>query len=222
MDWKELLKDKKKINTYFIVLSFIFSILFAIVIVSCPHDENWKFWTYATFVLFGLSFIIALITNMLLFAEVYVKSGIRAGILSLTIVIVVIGYLGLFSCGGPPEVCTMPAGMTCPKSYLSSESDTLKITLVNGLAKKMIVSSVSCTKDPEQYGKRSYNPYADVTMGIGESHDFELVCTDKAGSPLGFEQGESYSGRINIEYYFEDEGVDNLRTLSGNIFVVAG
>ncbi|MFH1448249.1 MAG: hypothetical protein ABIG39_05260 [Candidatus Micrarchaeota archaeon] len=116
----------------------------------------------------------------------------------------------------PPDVCTMPAGMSCTKSYLPSETDNLEVTIVNGLQNTIVITNMSCSKNPNQI-----EDINDVTMKLGESHEFITRCNDENGISIDLEQGEAFSGRINVQYYFEDEGPDNLRKISGNIYVKA-
>ncbi len=117
----------------------------------------------------------------------------------------------------PPKVCTMPAGMNCRKFYLSSQTDRLNITLVNGLQKTIVITNMSCTKDSSQF-----EPFQETKMLLGQSASFVMSCNDDTGKALTFEQGDTFSGKINIEYYFKDEGPGTKRKISGNVYVEAG
>lgn len=117
---------------------------------------------------------------------------------------------------GAPEVCSMPAGMTCSKAYLSSETDTLNITLVNGLQKAIIITNMSCSKN---YGHSE--PVQEIEMATGQSDWFVMACSDENGKPMKFEQGDYYSGKINLEYYFFDEGPSAKRKIIGNLYTRA-
>ena len=127
----------------------------------------------------------------------------------------------------PSGPCSMPAGMICASSYLSSQTDRLNITLVNGLQKTIIIIGMSCTKDSNQFepcepvrcrGKDKIG----ITVPLGSSANFYVSCNDESGNPMKFEQGDAFSGKINVEYYSEDGGLSNPRKLSGNIYVKAG
>ncbi|MFH1447614.1 MAG: hypothetical protein ABIG39_02015 [Candidatus Micrarchaeota archaeon] len=141
-------------------------------------------------------------------------------ILVIVIVLAALLYLGIFNLD-PPEVCTMPAGMTCPKSYLSSAADQLNVTLVNGLQKSITITNVTCTKDPSNYSG-GWAVASQMNASLGQAININLKCADELGLPLSFDVGDSLSARINVQYYFKDEGINNLRRISGNVFAKAG
>ncbi|MFH0817436.1 MAG: hypothetical protein V1909_02265, partial [Candidatus Micrarchaeota archaeon] len=126
----------------------------------------------------------------------------------------------------PPEVCTMPAGMACTQLHLSSQTDTINISLVNGLQKTIVVTNISCTKNPSQFEKCDSNICVSYDAGIGGikvplggvSFRVYTTCNDEFGKPMSFEPGDSYNGKINLEYYFLDEGPLAKRKISGNVY----
>ncbi|MFH0817280.1 MAG: hypothetical protein V1909_01465 [Candidatus Micrarchaeota archaeon] len=122
------------------------------------------------------------------------------------------------SCNGlkPPEVCTMPAGMTCARATLTSDGAILQLTLINGLTKPIVVTSVTCTKKPDQFIR-----LLNTTMENGQGYAFLLNCNGENGELLEFSPEDEFSGKINVEYYFADEGPNNLRKISGNVYVKA-
>ncbi len=124
-------------------------------------------------------------------------------------------YLGA-STEKPPETCSMPVGVDCSSAYLDGNTNTLSLILENSLPKKIVVTGAACTK--------SFNDYAEseeTVMGVGEKHAFYLKCTDASGTPLSFEKDDRFTGRINIMYYFQEEGPDHKRRISGNLYAVA-
>ncbi len=145
-------------------------------------------------------------------------------LLGLLIVIFILFQLawsvpGLLHTGGPQETetCTMPAGMTCAKTVLSSDGGILQLTLANNLPKSIVVTSITCTKKPDQFVR-----LLNTTMESGQAYAFLLNCNGENGELLEFAPGDAFSGKINVEYYFADEGPINPRKLSGNIYVKAG
>ena len=58
-------------------------------------------------------------------------------------------------------------------------------------------------------------------MKLGESKTFTTSCNDESGKPIDFDESETFTGKINIQYYFKDEGPTNLRRIIGNIQVNA-
>ena len=138
--------------------------------------------------------------------------------------------LGLLYLGMPgpglTEVCTMPAGMSCPKSDLSSSSDLLNVTLVNGLKKNIVITNISCSKDSMQSEPCDSNRCAGfsgdgVTVPLGGSFNALVTCNDDKGKAMTIDQGDAYSGRINLEYYFQDEGSRAMRKIRGNLYIKA-
>ncbi|MFH0818128.1 MAG: hypothetical protein V1909_05875 [Candidatus Micrarchaeota archaeon] len=121
-------------------------------------------------------------------------------------------FFGIGDCL-PSELCTMPAGMTCSKSYLSSQTDTINVTLVNGLQKTIVITNISCSKNPSQF-----EPTKETTVSLGSAASFTTTCNDDTGDLLKFEPGDLYSGKINVEYYFQDEGPGAKRKISGNVY----
>ncbi|MFH0818177.1 MAG: hypothetical protein V1909_06125, partial [Candidatus Micrarchaeota archaeon] len=82
-------------------------------------------------------------------------------ILVIVIVLAALLYLGIFNVK-PPEVCTMPAGMTCSKFYLKNGTTTsaecagpgdscANVTLVNGLQKTIVITAISISKKADQF-----------------------------------------------------------------------
>jgi len=118
--------------------------------------------------------------------------------------------------GGYREFCQMPAGMNCMKAYLSSQTDKLDITLNNGWPKDIVVTNISCTKNESQY-----EAIDAILIPLGEFHSFTLTCNDENGSQINFEQGEAYGGKINVQYYLNDEGPSMFRLANGQITVKA-
>ncbi|MCX6778573.1 MAG: hypothetical protein NT157_06895 [Candidatus Micrarchaeota archaeon] len=125
-------------------------------------------------------------------------------------------YAGMFGCCDIPEACAMPPGMVCRSYSLNGNTDRLNIELVNGLQKSIIVTKLSCTQDPSQY-----EDTVDIRLGVGEAHEWEVTCNDARGEPKSFETMERFSGKINLEYYFEEEGPWAPRNLTGMIYVEA-
>ncbi|MFH0817199.1 MAG: hypothetical protein V1909_01045 [Candidatus Micrarchaeota archaeon] len=119
----------------------------------------------------------------------------------------------------PPEVCTMPAGMTCQKFYIYGETGYAAITLVNGLQKTIVVTNASCTKQAAQFEPCTSARCLDwvstnnLVVPLGSSFKLNISCNDENGNPISFYSGDDFSGRINIQYYFLDEGPQNSRKI---------
>jgi len=102
-----------------------------------------------------------------------------------------------------------------------------------------VITGVACTKNQTNvlpctggvggdYSATANNCTAyDSTVGgsvvpLGATMSLKLKCTDENGNVLSITSGDAFSGKINIRYYFKDEGASSIRRLSGNIFVKAG
>jgi hypothetical protein len=156
------------------------------------------------------------------------KTIIVQGILLIVLAIAIGFFLLNVPWGGsPPEVCTMPAGMVCTPAYFDfHQNGYMNITLVNNLQKTIIITSISCTKNSNQFEQcdatRCSNFSGDgVTVPLRSPFKALVACNDENGNPMKFEPGDSYNGKINVEYYFLDEGSEKKRTLSGNIYARA-
>lgn len=139
-------------------------------------------------------------------------------------VFIVIFFISFFStlgfdlCSATPEVCIMPSGVNCQKAYIGADSHLI-ITLVNGLGKPIVVTSIACTQNPNYYGEPLAVP---VTIAHEATGTFKMPCTNLENQPYKLQAGEMYSGKINMEYYFQDEGPDTKRHLTGTLTVRAG
>ncbi len=126
----------------------------------------------------------------------------------------------------PPDVCTMPTGMSCVSDSLSQETNKLNITLVHGLEKTIIVTGITCTKDPNQFEPCDAERCpgfveGKLTVEKGKVAKFFVNCNDENGNPLRFNYRDAFIGKINVEYYFLGEDPSIKRTLSGNIYECA-
>ena len=124
-------------------------------------------------------------------------------------------YLGIFNVSAP-EVCTMPVGMACTEAHLLADGDKLEITLINGFQKPMVITQMSCSKKPSQL-----EDIQKTTMQVGQSKPFLITCNDINGKPINFEKDDTFSGNINLQYYFESEGPTAMRRVVGNIYAKA-
>lgn len=125
-------------------------------------------------------------------------------------------YLGVFNVSPPPQVCTFPIGMQCASSHLSADTDKLEITVINGFQKPIIINQAGCAK--------TSSAMADVSqtrLTTAQRASFSLSCADEAGNQINFQTGDQYSGKINLQYYFEAEGPSATRRMSGNIYAKA-
>ena len=160
-------------------------------------------------------------------------------ILVIVIVLAALLYLGIFNVK-PPEVCTMPSGMTCTKNYLfagtkptaaganpAAGEARLEATLVNGLQKTIVVTNASCTKDPTKYedcaaagtaARCGASAAGGATVPMGATLKINVTCLDDNGVQMGFSSGDEYNGKINLAYYFKDEGAGAIRRISGNFY----
>ncbi len=144
-------------------------------------------------------------------------------ILVIVIVLAALLYLGIFT-PITPEVCMMPAGINCQKTYLSSANDNIDVTLVNGLQKSIAVMEMKCTQEsaPTAFDEVKVDGTdLAVSMGQAFSPETALDCYDSTGAAATFDNGEQYSGKLYIRYYFKDEGSGSPRTIVGTITVKA-
>ncbi|MFH0817219.1 MAG: hypothetical protein V1909_01145 [Candidatus Micrarchaeota archaeon] len=124
-----------------------------------------------------------------------------------------------------PEVCTMSAGMTCAKFWLHQETDKTDVLLVNRLQKEIIITNISCTKNPNQFEpcdsvrcKGFDAGIGGVLVPLGASINASITCNDENGNAINFFSGDDFSGKVNAEYYFKEEGANALRKISGNVY----
>jgi hypothetical protein len=134
----------------------------------------------------------------------------------IVVVLAVLFYVGVFNVSPPPEICTFPVGMQCVSSHLSADTDKLEITVISGLQTPIIITNVSCAKTSDKLAEISQ-----VRLATAQRASFSISCTDETGNPINFQQGDTYSGKINVQYYFEAEGPSALRRMSGNIYAKA-
>jgi hypothetical protein len=144
--------------------------------------------------------------------------------LVIVVVLAMLLYVGLFNLSqsmSNMEMCTMPVGITCAKASLSSYTDKLDVTLVNGLQKTIVVTGIDCTAGLG--GATPCNPEScpgfsggGVTVDADESADFMTTCQKTDGTE-DFGPGEVYAGKLNVEYYFKEEGSGAKRRMTGNI-----
>ncbi len=140
------------------------------------------------------------------------------GILLIPVIVIALAglfYLGVFDVSPPPEVCVMPVGMNCVSSRLAAER--LDIELVSGFQKKIVITHLACTKKTDQQVEVEKQ-----TVSPGQKLSFSIPCRDESGNPMSFKQGDAYSGKINVQYYFEDEGPSMVRRVVGNVYAKAG
>ncbi len=122
-----------------------------------------------------------------------------------------------------PNLCIMPAGMTCVKYSFSSSSDKLEITITSGYP-NLTITNMSCTKDPNQFEPLN-NP---VVMNQGDTYSFVLSCNDDLGKPINFSKGGVFSGKINVGYFPKEKrsdlgnwGPEYYKTFSGDVYIEA-
>ncbi|MFH0818280.1 MAG: hypothetical protein V1909_06645, partial [Candidatus Micrarchaeota archaeon] len=150
-------------------------------------------------------------------------------IIFLIALIILFSLMDFFRPHGYPEVCTMSAGMTCTKNYLFATNANMSVTLVNGLQKTIVVTGIAATKANRTHvvtcgdaGAICSGAANNVTMALGQSNQFGLWLYDESGARImSFTPGEGFSGTINVEYYFKDEGPTKTRKLSGNVYARA-
>ncbi|MFH1447613.1 MAG: hypothetical protein ABIG39_02010 [Candidatus Micrarchaeota archaeon] len=123
-----------------------------------------------------------------------------------------------------PEFCQMPPGVLCTKTHLRASTDNLEVTLYNSFPNDMVVVAIGCSKRTNstkvcttELCGTAYPPGAKIARSGLVT--FNLTCDDAVGD-LDFDEGEEYSGSINLRYYFGDEN-DSMRIMSGRVFAVA-
>ena len=212
----EFLKDKFKLGILLLLIPWILTCCLILFGVSTCGQDTW-FW----FLVPLSAFLIPALNNVnySIIKNKPTKKYFFILVSSLTLIILgiiapLIFLVDAHLCyANPQHICAMPSGMTCSRSYLSSSSDFLNITIVNGLQKAIIITNVSCTKDRNQF-----EPVPEIEAEVGEAGEFLISCNDDIGRPLTFESGDTYSGKINIGYYFQDENPGSKRKLSGYIY----
>ncbi len=161
-------------------------------------------------------------------------------ILVIVIVLASLLYLGIFNLN-PPELCTMPAGMSCTNSYLragtapatattdcGTDDGCMNATFVNGLQKTIVVTNVSVSRNLNSFdgcasaARCTGFASGGVTVPLGTRFSVMLPVTDENGVPMAISSGDAFNGKINIVFYFKDEGASATRKITGNVFARAG
>ena len=172
---------------------------------------------FATFILWGIVAV----------NRQYKQGTVLAVLLAITFIIFGMGMYSYCPLG-PDGECTMQVGMSCKKFSLASENGKLSLTLVNGLQKKIVVTGVSCTRMASQFEKCDIGRclgYSENSGGViiqmGESTELSPGCNNENGTPISFRKGDTFEGKLNVQYYFADEGSRSIRNMTGNVNIRA-
>jgi hypothetical protein len=223
----ELPKNSFKISFTLLVLALAFNIYFVSIDNCASHADERLFLFACVLSLCALGFwVVVAATKPSFFQLLPVLVS-----LALCLAVVISGLLmflqAIITCSGP-DVCTMPAGMSCTTAYLYAAGDNMSVTLVNGLQKTIVVTGIAATRADKTHveacgsaGAICSGTATEVTMALGQSNKFGLYLYDESGVRMFFTPGDGFSGKINVQYYFKDEGPGAVRTLSGNVYAKA-
>ncbi len=190
---------------------------------NCPFPHLFPILPLNDSLLFFFSELFSIAALVFAVIKILRKSD-DAHVIALSITVLISGFVLFLSFFGEvlpltPEICMMPAGINCQKTYLSTDG-TLNVTLVNGLQKTIHIVGMKCTQesDPTDFEAQDIS----ASMGQAFSPTVPLTCYDSQGIPVGtLSDGEQYSGKIYLKYYFVDEGSENIRTIVGTVTVRA-
>ncbi len=181
---------------------------------SC--DPKPKFLTQIILLLIALTcFLIAIFSSVAALrkgSKVVYISQILA-VLSLLVFLLTVGLVAPIC--KSPYYCQINY-FGCGDIRLSSSANQLEIKLTNNVQQPVVITNMSCTKNETQCEK-----IQDVRIGQQETKTILLNCKDETGKAIKFEQGELFSGRVYLAYYFENEGPTAVRISDGQILVKA-
>lgn len=215
----ELMKDRLGVLGLLFVVVFGSLLDYGFIWCSQPFGQDFFVFVLVASVLFLAGILISISS---IFQLRKAKENKKANSLSwsLMAVIAILVFALLLYAGvecPPPDVCVMPTGIGCEKPILHADGGIMELTLSNEFGKPIVVTSVTCTKKPDQFIR-----LVNETMQAGQRASFLINCNDENGGLIdNFSPGESVIGRINVEYHFEEEGSGVPRTISGNIYVRA-
>ncbi len=215
-------QNLSKISLALLVLALTYNIFF-LLIDDCAHHVELPYFGFSVVIsLFALVFWF--ITRKQIDKKKWVWGGISVllfNLLGISCLIVLLSYTS--ECyPGSPEICMMPAGINCQKTYLSTDG-TLNVTLVNGLQKTIHFVGMKCTQEigPTDFEAQDIS----ASMGQAFSPNDPLLCTDANGDSIviggNLASGQQYNGKLYVRYYFADEGSANIRTIVGTVTVRA-
>jgi hypothetical protein len=124
----------------------------------------------------------------------------------------------------PPQ-CTLPAGFVCI-SYRVYRSGLLSLAIGQALGRTIKVTGVKCTMNAnliQQGGTVLYTPSTSILMVTNAAETMadpfypprQVPCTDEAGNTLTGAVGDTYSGKLYINYTEADTGM--VRIITGSI-----
>lgn len=127
-------------------------------------------------------------------------------ILVIIIVLALLLYLGVFT-PSLPEVCKSKApGWTCTRFRLTAGA-ALNFDLSPAL-RAVTVTRAKCTQETGIVTTGGSAWSGTTAIQPGNSATFSAItCHNSAGTAIAsFTTGEEYRGKVNIQYYYNDEG----------------
>ena len=128
-----------------------------------------------------------------------------------------------------PEYCVFPGNMACQSAWLSTDDDSLYLSLVSGNNKPIVVTHASCTMDRDQLEPcnskkcRGFDlQKSGVLVQPGGVIAFTTTCNDEQGKPLTFNRGDHYTGKLILGFHYAGEPSSNIRKLVGSIGAKGG
>jgi hypothetical protein len=137
-------------------------------------------------------------------------------ILVIVIVLAALLYLGIFNIAGKtPDTCTFQIGLQCNSYLLSAATDRVRLDMMNGYQKSIVVDSVACSTD----GSAAQVAYPSSSP-VGAQRNFTFVgvqCFNGAGVAQTFDDGAPFIGKFVVQYHYADETAADARRNTADV-----
>ncbi|MBI4399599.1 hypothetical protein HY570_02520 [Candidatus Micrarchaeota archaeon] len=125
-------------------------------------------------------------------------------ILVIILVLALLLYLGVFA-PSTPEACRGPAGWTCSRTRLTT--DAVLTTAFSFPLRDVTITRLKCTQESGVVTTGASAWSGSQVILRGDTVSFTLTCHDTTGAAINsFVQGQEYRGRVNVQFYYNDEG----------------
>jgi len=161
-------------------------------------------------------FLIGLATSVIL---VLMHEKVQYVIIDICLVIIVLGYVYLGTgCGyGPRDLCQFQVGLMCSAFRLDASDGTADLTIINGYQEKINITRAACRQQgiPTTWDDYSSSPYSvsaqqSVTINVAEIQDGN-------GYGVSFQEGDIYTGKCVVEFYYVEEGPEKIRRNTADV-----
>lgn len=138
-------------------------------------------------------------------------------ILVIVIVLAALIYMGTFNLATKsPDTCNFQVGLHCQSWRLDASDDNVTIHIINGYQQYINVTQVLC----QTQGTTGVWTTYPQPVEIAPQRDAWLTidhCYDNNGAQINFEQGEMFTGKAMVQFYFRNEGLGMPRRNTADV-----